>query len=112
MMPVASVSFCIHRYQAYIDCSAIVSAVAGDRTNSPEALDDIELDIVLGDFFEDAGEGIGLAKGAYDGRITVKTRQSQTKLIQLKNSEAGDRSIEKGRVRRVSYKVAMVSLQL
>jgi hypothetical protein len=37
------------------------------RSNSPEALNNIELDIVFRDFFEDAGECIWLAEGAEDG---------------------------------------------
>lgn len=54
------------------NCSAICEFQIGARrkTNGPETLNNIKLNIELGDFFEYAREGIGMAEGADDGRVS------------------------------------------
>ncbi|KAK5635472.1 hypothetical protein RRF57_011184 [Xylaria bambusicola] len=65
MIPVARTSFCIQRYQACQLFSIYRSiAIRRRQTNGPKTLGNVELDIVLGDFFEDVREGLGLAKAA------------------------------------------------
>ena len=77
MMPVARVSFCHQRYQAYdivgqYSVRGAVVAKKGRRTYSPELLSVVEVNIVFGDLGKDIRVGLSLIQGSSRG-VSART---------------------------------------